>query len=52
MKSTEPADYVQKVYAGVLGKTIGVYTGKPIEGRSNADIERTSAKSGTTSMIA
>lgn len=40
MKSTEPADYVQKVYAGVLGKTIGVYTGKPIEGRSNADIEK------------
>ncbi|MFT4040771.1 MAG: ADP-ribosylglycohydrolase family protein, partial [Thermomicrobiales bacterium] len=27
-----PADYVERVYAGVLGKIIGVYLGRPIEG--------------------
>ena len=27
-----PIDYVQRVYAGVLGKIIGVYLGRPIEG--------------------
>jgi ADP-ribosylglycohydrolase len=27
-----PADYREKVYAGVLGKIIGVYIGRPIEG--------------------
>ena len=27
-----PADYVERVYAGVLGKTIGVYLGRPFEG--------------------
>jgi ADP-ribosylglycohydrolase len=27
-----PADYVERVYAGVLGKLIGVYLGRPIEG--------------------
>ncbi len=26
-----PADYVERVYAGVLGKLIGVYLGRPIE---------------------
>ncbi len=25
-------DYSERVYAGVLGKVIGVYTGKPFEG--------------------
>ena len=29
---TLPADYVERVYAGVLGKLIGVYLGRPIEG--------------------
>jgi len=29
-----PADYVEKVYAGVLGKIIGVYLGRPFEGWS------------------
>ena len=29
-----PADYVERVYAGVLGKTIGVYLGRPFEGWS------------------
>lgn len=29
-----PADYVERVYAGVLGKMIGVYLGRPIEGWS------------------
>jgi ADP-ribosylglycohydrolase len=27
-----PEDYVERVYAGVLGKLIGVYLGRPIEG--------------------
>jgi ADP-ribosylglycohydrolase len=27
-----PADYVERVYAGVLGKLIGVYVGRPFEG--------------------
>jgi ADP-ribosylglycohydrolase len=29
-----PADYAERVYAGVLGKIIGVYLGRPIEGWS------------------
>lgn len=29
-----PYDYVERVYAGVLGKIIGVYLGRPIEGSS------------------
>src|SRR5688572_17533099 len=27
-----PPDYVERVYAGVLGKLIGVYLGRPFEG--------------------
>ena len=27
-----PADYLERVYAGVLGKLIGVYLGRPFEG--------------------
>ena len=29
---TLPTDYVERVYAGVLGKIIGVYLGRPFEG--------------------
>ncbi|MFN8518678.1 MAG: ADP-ribosylglycohydrolase family protein [Chloroflexota bacterium] len=29
---TIPADYDERVYAGVLGKIIGVYLGRPVEG--------------------
>jgi hypothetical protein len=29
-----PQDYLSRVYAGVLGKIIGVYLGRPIEGCS------------------
>jgi ADP-ribosylglycohydrolase len=36
---TIPADYEERVYAGVLGKIIGVYLGRPFEGWSNRDIE-------------
>ena len=33
VKSTSlPADYAERVYAGVLGKLIGVYLGRPVEG--------------------
>ena len=34
MTATEtfPADYLDRVYAGVLGKIIGVYLGRPVEG--------------------
>ena len=34
INTTFPADYVERVYAGVLGKIIGVYLGRPIEGWS------------------
>ncbi|KUJ23729.1 ADP-ribosylglycohydrolase [Mollisia scopiformis] len=30
--SSLPADYLERVYAGVLGKLIGVYIGRPFEG--------------------
>lgn len=33
-------DYEERVYAGVLGKIIGVYLGRPFEGWTNARIER------------
>jgi hypothetical protein len=32
--STFPTDYLERVYAGVLGKLIGVYVGRPFEGWS------------------
>ena len=31
-QTTLPADYVERVYAGVLGKLFGVYLGRPVEG--------------------
>ena len=34
-----PADYAERVYAGVLGKLIGVYLGRPFEQWTNAEIE-------------
>ena len=33
-------DYEERVYAGVLGKIIGVYLGRPFEGWTNARVER------------
>lgn len=33
-----PTDYLNRVYAGVLGKIIGVYLGRPFEQWSHADI--------------
>jgi ADP-ribosylglycohydrolase len=36
----EPADYASRVYAGVLGKVIGVYLGAPFEGWSDERIQR------------
>ena len=35
-----PADYAERVYAGVLGKLIGVYLGRPFEGWDFARIMR------------
>ena len=35
-----PGDYEERVYAGVLGKLIGVYLGRPFEGWSNEAIEK------------
>ncbi|MFN2161494.1 MAG: ADP-ribosylglycohydrolase family protein [Candidatus Promineifilaceae bacterium] len=32
MASSMPQDYLERVYAGVLGKMIGVYLGRPFEG--------------------
>ena len=37
--NTLPADFEERVYAGVLGKIIGVYWGRPFEGWSNKKIE-------------
>jgi ADP-ribosylglycohydrolase len=34
MAHTLPADYLERTYAGVLGKLIGVFLGRPIEGWS------------------
>ena len=38
--SALPTDYEERVYAGVLGKIIGVYLGRPFEGWSNEAIEK------------
>jgi ADP-ribosylglycohydrolase len=35
-----PADYLERVYAGALGKVIGVYLGRPFEGWSHDRIMR------------
>ena len=35
-----PADYLERVYAGVLGKIIGVYVGRPFEGWTHERIVR------------
>jgi hypothetical protein len=35
--ATVPADYLERVYAGVLGKLIGVYLGRPFEGWTSTD---------------
>ncbi|HMQ34571.1 MAG TPA: ADP-ribosylglycohydrolase family protein, partial [Chloroflexaceae bacterium] len=40
-----PHDYLERVYAGVLGKLIGVYLGRPVEGWSH---ERILAEHGET----
>lgn len=37
---TLPVDYVERVYAGVLGKIIGVYLGRPFEGWSYDKIQQ------------
>lgn len=38
--SSLPEDYLERVYAGVLGKLIGVYLGRPIEGWTYERISR------------
>ena len=38
--SYDDTHYVERVYAGVLGKIIGVYLGRPFEGWTNEHIER------------
>src|SRR5215216_6464852 len=35
---TFPPDYAERVYAGVLGKIIGVYLGRPFEGWTHEQI--------------
>ncbi len=35
-----PADYAERVYAGILGKIIGVYLGRPVEGWGYERISR------------
>jgi ADP-ribosylglycohydrolase len=37
-QSSLPADYAERVYAGVLGKSLGVYLGRPFEGWSHERI--------------
>ena len=39
MPANLPRDYEERVYAGVLGKIIGVYLGRPFEGWPNERIE-------------
>ena len=39
--SSLPADYLERVYAGVLGKLIGVYVGRPFEGWTHQRIVKT-----------
>jgi ADP-ribosylglycohydrolase len=34
-----PTDYLERVYAGVLGKIIGVYLGRPFENWTHNRIE-------------
>lgn len=36
--SSLPEDYLERVYAGVLGKLIGVYIGRPFEGWTHEEI--------------
>lgn len=36
-----PADYAERVYAGIVGKLIGVYLGRPFEGWPQEKIEAT-----------
>ncbi len=38
MKKDFPQDYLEKLYAGILGKVIGVYLGHPTEGMNFRDI--------------
>jgi ADP-ribosylglycohydrolase len=38
--SALPADYAERVYAGVLGKIIGVYLGRPVEGWRHEQIRQ------------
>ena len=40
-----PEDYDERVYAGVLGKMIGVYLGRPFEGWTYERIQRELATS-------
>ncbi len=40
MKKALPDDYLERVYAGILGKLIGVYLGRPFEGWSHDRIMR------------
>ena len=40
MPANLTADYEERVYAGVLGKIIGVYLGRPFEGWPNEAIEK------------
>src|SRR6185295_13791680 len=38
MYMTFPSDYYERVYAGILGKIIGVYLGRPFEGWTHEQI--------------
>jgi ADP-ribosylglycohydrolase len=38
MSNQELANYDEQVYAGVLGKVIGVYMGRPFEGWRKCDL--------------
>ena len=44
-----PIDYAERVYAGVLGKIIGVYLGRPFEGWTYERIMAELGEVGTTS---
>ncbi len=50
--TTLPHDYEERAYAGVLGKIIGVYLGRPFEGWTYQRITRELGEVDTTSTTA
>ena len=52
IKNDLPADYDERVYAGILGKLIGVYLGRPIENWTYERITRELGEGIATARLA